>query len=334
MTVATVGDATAAGRRKVAVALVALGPARAAVLLRGMAEDEVTAIAGEIAQLGPVTPAEVRSTLAELGQGLRNVSTLPAPGKQFAKDLLVQALGQERGALASGALDRPEPFSWLADAEPEAAAGILDSEPAGAVALAFAHLEPRTAAGLLVRMPEERRSAIATRMAALAAVHPDTLAEVEAALRSRFDDVRTVAVLPLAGPTLLAQMLAKAGKETATALLGALAEVSQELADEVRAALFTFDDLCAIEPRQMQLLMREVDMRQLSVAIATATSAVQGLFAGALSERARETLMEEVDLARNRKAAEVTEARAGLVATARRMEDEGTLVLRSDEDEV
>ena len=59
MTVATLGDAAAPGRRKVAVALVALGPARAAVLLRGMAEDEVTAIAGEIAQLGPVTPAEV-----------------------------------------------------------------------------------------------------------------------------------------------------------------------------------------------------------------------------------------------------------------------------------
>lgn len=334
MSVATVALAPVSGRRKVAVALVALGPARAAVLLGGMQEDEITAIAGEIAQLGPVTPAEVRSTLAELGQGLRGATTLPAPGKQFAKDLLVQALGQERGALAGGVLDRPQPFEWLEDADSETAAGILATEPAGAVALALAHLEPRAAAALLVRLPGERRSAVATRLAALGAVHPDTLVEVEAALRARFDDILTAPVLSLAGPSLLAHVLARAGKETSTELLGALAAVSAELADEVRAALFTFDDLCGIEPRQMQLLMREVDMRQLAVAIATAADTVQDRFSSALSERARETLMEEVDLVRGAKAAEVAEARAGLVGTARRMEDEGTLVLRSDEDEV
>lgn len=332
MTVATLAPAEPSGRRKVAVALVALGPERAAVLLRGLEEAEVTAIAHEIAQLGPVTPAEVRATLDELGRGLRGDATLPAPGKRFAKDLLLQALGQERGALAGDVLDQPAPFAWLAATDPGTAAGVFASEPAAAVALALAHLEPRIAAAVLVRLPPERRRAVANRLAALGAVHPATLVEVEAGLRSRVEDVLTVPVLPLAGPCLLAAVLARAGKETSNELLAELAASNQTLADEVRAALFTFDDLCAIDTRQMQLLMREVDMRQLAVAIATSSAGVQSRFTGALSERARESLLEEVDLARSARAADVTEARAALVAVARRLEEAGTLVLSVDDD--
>ncbi len=98
----------------------------------------------------------------------------------------------------------------------------------------------------------------------------------------------------------------------------------------MRAALFTFDDLCGIEPRQMQLLLREVDMRQLSVAIATATAVGAGLFTGALSERARESLLEEVDLARGAKRRPRSPRPAPAWSRSPAgMEEEGTLVLRS-----
>lgn len=331
MTVATIEAPETNGRRKVAIALVALGPERAAVLLKGLDEDEVNAIAREIVALGPVDPEEVRATLAELGRGLREGGTLPAPGKRFAKDLLVQALGADRGRIAGDLLDRPEPFTWLAETDPETAAGVLAGEPPAAVALALAHLEPRAAAALLTRLPEQRRSAVAARLAALGAVHPDTLADVEAGLRARISDVVSVPAVPLSGPTLLAGVLAKAGRETSRELLQELANADPELADLVKAALFTFDDLCGIEPRQMQLLLRDVDMRQLAVAIATSSSAVQGVFTAALSERARETLLEEVDLARNSRPSEVAEARTAVVGVARRMEEEGTLVLTEED---
>ncbi len=335
MTLATLGAPEASGRRKAAVALVALGPERAAVLLRGLEEDEVTALAKEIAELGPVSPDEVRATLAELGTGLRTVATLPAPGRRYAKDLLVQALGPERGRAAGDALDQPPPFAWLPGVDPDTAAGVLASEPPAAVALALAHLEPRPAAALLVRLPEERRVLVAARMAGLGAVHPDTLAEVEAALRARVEDVLTAPVLALEGPALLAGVLAKAGREASRGMLQVLATADPELAERVQSALFTFDDLCAVEPRQMQVLLREVDMRQLAVAIATSPPAVQAVFTGALSERARESLLEEIDLAGTSRPSEVAEARSAVVAVARRCEEEGTVVLtRDDEDEL
>ena len=333
MTVATIEPAPLSGRRKAAVALVALGPERASALLKGLDEAEVTELAREIAELGPVTADEVRATIAELDSGLRSVDRLPAPGKRFAKDLLVSALGPDRGAAAGFLLDQPAPFTWLAEADPDAAAGALATEPPAAVALALAHVDPKVAAALLVRLPEARRAVVGTRLAGLGTVHPDTLREVEMGLRARVEDVLSTPTRVLEGPKVLADVLSKAGRQATQELLQALALSDPDLAEATRAALFTFDDLCGLPARQMQQLLRELDMRQLAVALAPSGEAVQTLVLGNLSERARDTLLEEIDLARNARGAEVEDARKACLAVARRLEEEGVLVLARTDDE-
>src|SRR5205814_1397061 len=98
------------------------------------------------------------------------------------KDMLVRALGSEVGNAMGDELDVPTPFAWLEDADPDAAGRALSSEPAGAVALALAHLSPRTAARLLTRLPIEDQGPVATRIAGLGAVHPETVKHVDTAL--------------------------------------------------------------------------------------------------------------------------------------------------------
>jgi flagellar motor switch protein FliG len=325
---------TSASRRKAAIALVALGPDRAATILRGLGEDEVKLLAGEVASLGPVSPDEVRSTINELVKGLGEPNLLPAPGKRFAKDLLVRALGQERGSVLGDELDIPLPFAWLANADPDAAAKGLATEPAGAVALALAHLDPKAAARLLTRLPTEDQARVATRIAALGAVHPDTMRQVEIGLRLRIQDILRTEVRKVDGPELLAGLLSKAGRDTSRELLQAVAAANPELAELTRAALFTFEDVCGLEPRSMQVLLRTVDSKQLAVALSQSPETIKAKVLGNLSERARETLVEEMDLLRGVRPNEVTEARSALVALARQLEEEGSLVLsRQDDDD-
>jgi flagellar motor switch protein FliG len=321
------------GRRKAAVALVALGPERAANVLRGLEESEVKVLAREVASLGPVTPDEVRSTMTELARGIAAVSVLPAPGKRFAKDLLLRALGEERGGLACAELDAPLPFEWLETADSEAASKALATEPPGAVALAFAHLDPKTAARLLVRLPEEVRGRVASRIAALGAVHPETVAHVEAGLRLRVEEVLQSQVRKVKGPTLLAGVLARAGRGASRELLSALTLADPALAEATSAALFTFEDACGLEARSLQVLLRAVEGKQLAIALSTADETTKENVLGNLSERARETLVDEIDLLRNVRGGEVNEARAAVVAAARRLEEEGTLVLTRDGDD-
>jgi flagellar motor switch protein FliG len=332
--VTALATTTSAGRRKAAIALVALGPERASAILKGLGEEEVQALAREVSILGPVSPDEVRSTIGELVRGLGEPNLLPAPGKRFAKDLLVRALGQERGGLLGEELDVPTPFSWLADADPDAAAKGLANEPSGAIALALAHLEPRAAARLLTRLPSEERGRVATRIAALGAVHPDTVRQVEIGLRARIQDVLRTDVRKVDGPELLAGLLAKAGRETSRELLAAVAAHNPELADLTRNALFTFDDVCSLEARSMQVLLRSVDSKQLAVALSASPETIKGKVLGNLSERARESLVEEMELLRSVRPSEVAEARAGIVGVARQLEEEGSLVLsRADDDD-
>lgn len=322
------------GRRRAAVALVALGPERAAAVLAGLGENEVKALAGEIARLGPVTPEEVRATIFELARGLGSVRVLPAPGTRFARDLLVRALGEERGSQVAAELEAPAPFAWLAQAAPPAAAKALAAEPPAAVALALAHLEPKAAARLLVCLPEELRAQVAGRLAGLSGVHPQTVARVEAGLRARLADLLRSDVQRVEGPTLLARMLAKAGRDASRELLQVLARADPELAEATRDALFTFEDACALEARSMQVLLRSVDSKQLAVALSGSDQATRARVLSNLSERARQTLVEEIDLLRGVRAAELAEARQAVVSAARRLEEEGQLVLtRPDEED-
>ncbi|MCW2666682.1 MAG: flagellar motor switch protein FliG [Frankiales bacterium] len=314
-------------RRKAAIALVALGPERAAAVMRTLSESEIKLLAAEVATLGPVSSDEVRSAVNELVRSLGSTTLLPAPGKRFAKDLLLRALGEEKGALAAAELDVPAPFAWLADADPERTAEALAAEPPAAVALALAHVDSRVAAALLVRLPDDVRLKVATRIASLGAVHPDTLRHVEAGLKQRVADVLVSEVRRVSGPALLADVLAKAGKETSRELLQAVAQLDPELAEATRDAMFTFDDVCALEPRAMQVLLRSVDSKHLATSLATSPDPVRDRVLANLSERARETLMDEIEMLTGVRSKAVEEARAAVVASARRLEEEGALVL-------
>lgn len=318
------------GAREAAVALVALGPDRAAAVLRSLGEQQARALAAEVAALGPVDPGEVRATLGELVRELDGPSMLPAPGRGLAKRMLVQALGVEAGQQAGESLDAPPPFSWLERADAEAAARALSSEPPGAVALALAHLSPDAAARLLTRLPEEEQGRVATRIAALGAVHPETVKHVDAALRARVAELLKTDVRRVNGPALLAGLLARTGRETSKTLLEAVASADPDLAAATRDRLFTFDDLTALDPRTLQVVLRAIDGKQLALALRDLGQDVVDRVLANLSERAKDTLLEEMDLLGSPKAAEVAAARAACVASARQLEDEGAVVLVED----
>lgn len=322
-------------RRKAAIALVAMGSERAAAVLRSLGEEEARLLAAEVAELGSVSPDEVRAAVRELSDKVHgDVERLPAPGRRFAKDLLLKAYGPEKGGAAGAALDVARPFGWLAAADPDAAAQALGAEPAGAVALALAHCEPRAAARLLTRLPEAVQQAVALRIAGLGSVHPDTVTEVEQSLRARVESVVVPDVRRIAGPEVLAEMLSRAGKDRERAVLQAVALTDPQLAEATKAHLFTFADVLRLEARSMQALLKAVETRDLAVALSTAEEGERDAVLSNLSERARDTLLEEIDLLRGVKASDVTDARRAVVATARRLEEEGALVLsRAGDDE-
>lgn len=313
--------------RKAAIAVVALGAERATALLQGFDENEVRALAAEIAELESVTPEEVRAALREITSSVRTNPSLPPPGVGFAREILHRALGPDRGEQAAAELEAPKPFEWLASIEPRRAAPILAAEAPGAVALALAHLRPHVAATFLAELPEESRAEVAHRIAALGQVLPSTVAEVEAALRRRLANLRSQRTQRIDGPSVLAELLAHSDRDQERAMLDELATADPELADATRDLLVTFDDVMDLEQRDMQALLRGVETRSLGIALTTASEEQKERVLSNLSERARENLLEEMELLTNLPQVEVTVARKEVVAAARRLEEQGLLTL-------
>jgi flagellar motor switch protein FliG len=116
-------------------------------------------------------------------------------------------------------------------------------------------------------------------------------------------------------------------------VLDAIAQMDGELADEIRQRLFTFDDIVILSDRDIQLLMREVDQKDLAVALRGVSDEVKDLIFRNMSSRGAEMLQEDLDTGKPQRRSVVEEAQSRIVAAIRRLEDAGAITLsRGDGD--
>ncbi|MGZ4451058.1 MAG: FliG C-terminal domain-containing protein, partial [Nocardioides sp.] len=105
------------------------------------------------------------------------------------------------------------------------------------------------------------------------------------------------------------------------------------LADEVRSRMFMFEDIVSLEDRSVQLVLRQVDNAELAMALKGVADVVRTKITSNLSERAAETLLEEVDLLGAVRLAQVEEAQQSIIRTIRQLEEQGQIMVRRGSDD-
>jgi flagellar motor switch protein FliG len=131
----------------------------------------------------------------------------------------------------------------------------------------------------------------------------------------------------------LVEIINRADPTTEKLILEGLQDRDQDLADEVRALMFVFADIVLLEDRAMQLVLRNVETGELALAMKGAAEPVQAKILDNLSERARENLVEEIDLLGPVRMSQVEEARSQIVQGIRRLEESGQITIRRDTDD-
>ena len=106
-----------------------------------------------------------------------------------------------------------------------------------------------------------------------------------------------------------------------------------DLADEIRQLLFTFDDIVNLPDRDVQLVMREIDQKDLALALRGVGEDVREKLMGNLSSRAAELVRDDIETMGPQPKAVVEEAQSHIVAAVRRLEDAGQITLARGEDE-
>jgi flagellar motor switch protein FliG len=324
------------GRQKAAVLLVSLGPARAAEIFGHLKEDEIEALSLDMAKLSQV-PADVsQDVIGELVETCLAQAYLAEGGVEYAREVLERAVGPERArqivGRLSAAIER-RPFEFLRRTPPEQIHAFIRNEAPQTVALVIANLHTDLAAQVLALLEPEEQAEVAMRIGTMRETSPEVIEAVESVLRQRLSNVVSQDYAVAGGVQSLADILNHTDRGTERNVLDTLAGVDAELAEQVRMLLFTFEDIIKLDDRSIQLILKEVESKDLAVALRGVGRDVQERIFSNMSERGGEMLAEEMEYMPAQRRAVVEEAQGRIVAVVRRLEEAGGIVIGRGGDE-
>lgn len=320
--------------QKAAAVLLAVGPTVSAGVLKHLNEAEVEQVALEVATLGNIGGPELQEILEEFqGEAIAH-QHLVSGGERHAREMLRRLRGADGDEIVDRLLATVQaaPFNFLRVHEPAEVVRHLRDEHPQTLALILAHLPAKFASQVLAGLDPQVQAEVAMRVATLDRTSPDVVARVEAALRERLGALQRGGMEERGGVKELAALLNHADRGTERAILGSLEATDPELAEEVRTLMFVFEDIVSLDDRAVQEILRQVDLKQLALALKGIPAGVAETVQRNLSERARETLTEELELLGPARVRDVEEAQTEIVRVIRRLDEEGAIVIGRSND--
>ncbi len=331
-------DRPITGRQKLAIVCMAVGPECAAKLTGPLTADEAEQLTYEIAQMDRVSPAVTDAVLAEYLEASLGVASLTTGGIEFARDVLERAYGKIKADAIlrriTAQLADTAGLSRLRKADPQQLATTLRGEHPQTAALVLAHLDPAQTAAVLRELPVAFGGDVLFRMAKMEKVSPEMLQLIERALSSEADMNFQQGMSAAGGPAAVAAVLNLVSGALEKELLEGVGERDSSLCEQIQNLMFVFEDLTALDDKSLQRLLREVDAKQLALALKAASGELKAKILGCMSQRAVSALNEEMEFMGPVKMRDVEAAQTAIVAQVRKLEESGEIVLSAGGDDV
>jgi flagellar motor switch protein FliG len=167
----------------------------------------------------------------------------------------------------------------------------------------------------------------------MARISPETVKEVEAVLKKRVATLQTQGFRAAGGVEYLVRVLNAMDTRSERAIMEALEHNDPELAAEVRKHMFVFEDIKSLDDRSMQRLLRDVNAKDLSMALRGATEELKNRVFKNMSSRAAQALRDDMSVAGPVRLRLVEEAQQRIINTVRALQEaEEIVVSRGDQD--
>jgi flagellar motor switch protein FliG len=324
------------GRRKAAVLMLQLDRRSAARVMAQLGETELEELSAEIARLGEISPDVSQAVLRAFGLLAQTGSSVRG-GLDQTREMLVASVGEERaneilGRLSSSLLGMP--FKFLQNADSRQLLSFISDEHPQTIALVLAHVPAPLASKVLGGLDSQLQSDVAHRIAKMDQTSPEVIRQVEASLERRMSNMLVPADLSTVGGVQpLVDIINRADRGTERLILEGLEERDSELADEVRSRMFVFEDLINLDDRAIQLVLRQVEVANLAIALKGVAEPVRSKIMKNMSERAAQSLAEEIELLGPVRVQTVEEAQSEVVRVIRQLEEEGQIIVRRGSEE-
>ena len=331
--------ASANGRRRAAALLIALGPELAADVMRTLPDEDVSRLTWEIVGIGSLSSNERVDIMSTFYEALVGRDFVSVGGLEYAQDMLERAMGKERADEIVAKLSShtgARPFQFLQQVDPKDLVNFIQTEHPQIVALILAYLPTEFASAMLQRLPEDTQAEVSVRLAMMERTSPDVLEDIESAMRARLGTVFAPRQdLTAGGIDSVVEILRNVDLQTEKAILEGLEKTDPETANEIKKRMFVFDNITLLDDRSMQRVLREVDSKDLGMALKGASDEVLERIITNMSERAGKMIEDDMAALGPVRMRHVEEAQGRIVAAIRQLEEaEEIFVMRGSEDDL
>jgi flagellar motor switch protein FliG len=318
--------------QKLAALLVMLGPDAAAEVLRGFDEPPVVeAISAEMAKFTMIGQELQNEILAEFSEVAVEASTAIRGGVDLTRQALEKAIGVFK---ATEILGRVAPsrttvstIHEILDMEPRQIYNLLRHEQAQTVALVLSYSSADKAAEALSYFQPEQRDKILERIATLAPTPVEVVEKVVEILVAKRGVRRTRALSQTGGIKSAADLLNAMDNTQGKTVLGSIEERNPELGQAIRHKMFTFEDLAGLDGVTLQRILREIDLRELALALKSASDKLKATLLGCITKRAAESVVEEMSFMGPVRLRDIESAQTRVIDAVRRLEADGAVDL-------
>lgn len=327
------------GIKKAAILMISLGSDTSAKIMKLLPESYIQKISYEIANTEFVSSDERETVLEEFATMVVARDYVLDGGLDYAKGLLNQALGPQKAKEVIDVLTqiqlRERPFNIARKADVQQLTNVLLNEHPQTVSLVLCYMQPDKAASVLSQFPSELQVEIAERIGKISSTSPSVIEKIEQVIENKFSNYVENDSENVGGVHTLVEILNSASRSTEKNILSDLEKRQPELSNEVKASLFTFEDIITLDNVDVQKVLRDVETPVLVLALKGSGDSIKEFIFSNLSSRAVENLKEDIEFMGPTRLSAVEEAQQSIVAIIRRLDESGEIFIgRGDQDAV
>jgi flagellar motor switch protein FliG len=318
------------GRQKAAILLISLGPDVSAQVYKHLTEEEIEKLTLEISGVKKVESSQKEEVLEQFHQIALAQDYIAQGGIAYAKTVLEKAIGAEQAQAVIGRLTsslQVKPFDFARKTDPNQILNFIQGEHPQTIALILSYLDNEQAGQILSELPQEMQADIARRIALMDSTSPEIIYEVERILEQKLSSTVTQDYTQTGGIQAVVEVLNGVDRSTERTILDALEIQDPELAEEIKKRMFVFEDIVTLDNRAIQRVIREVENDDLRLALKVASEEVQEVVFSNMSSRMAETFKEEMEFMGPVRLKDIEEAQTRIVASIRRLEEVGEIVI-------
>ncbi|CAD7286228.1 flagellar motor switch protein FliG [Campylobacter suis] len=311
---------------KIGILLIQLGEEATSLLFSHMDIDIITDVSGYIATARNIDKAVAGAILEEFYALMQSNQYVKSGSLEYAKEILYKTFPPDEAQKIldrlAKSMENNKSFGYLNKIKPQQLSDFIVKEHPQTIALILAHMDATSAAETLSYLPDDLRSDVVVRMANLGDISPSVIKRVSTVLETKLESLTSYKV-EVGGPRAVAEMLNRLGQKASKTTIEYIEKTDEKLATTIKELMFTFEDINTLNATAIREILKNIDKKDLMVALKGSGDELKQKFLGNMSQRAADAFVEEMGFLGAVRVKDVEEAQRRIVEAVQALAEQG-----------